>query len=451
MKFATVTSLKERLDQALNGAAALIVVIFISSCTSSRMGNRAPDHAFYSRQYEKARVLLVEGLLGQEPDGNDRLLYLLDLGTVLHTMGRYQESNEILQKASDLAEIKDYTSLSQEAATLLTGENAKVYKGENFEKVLIPVIRSLNYASLNDFEGALIESRRVNSMLHRMQTEGGKKAYENNSFAHYLSGVFYEWSGDIENAYVDYKAAQRILPENALLRQDVLRVAAATGRSDDLDRWSKAWSMPPVSVRDQTKKSMPRKNEPKDAELLIVFENGRAPKKVPHRTFFMIPVFERTRNPVESAYVDWQPEQGAAVSLGETTELFSVETAAIRDLEDRTAGIIAKRMAGAAVKLGAAQVLQEATGSGLVGDIARIGLLLSDQADIRSWNWLPKNFQLIRAKVRPGISELQLRLKKYRGGQDRIEEPYLRIPMTLTPGQRKLVVVRYLSRDLLFD
>src|SRR6185503_7847510 len=144
------------------------------------------------------------GVTKQGENGRDLLLYLLDLGLSLHSAGRYEESNQAFLKADKIAEIKDYTSLSTEGATLLTSENIKDYKGEDFEKVLINTYLAMNYALMGDYENALVEARRVNHKLHLMVSEGQRK-YKQNAFARYLSAVLYEAEGEWNDAYIDYK------------------------------------------------------------------------------------------------------------------------------------------------------------------------------------------------------------------------------------------------------
>ena len=123
-------------------------------------------------------------------DDNDRLLYLLDLGLAYHAAGRYNEAIETFLKADQLAEIIDYTSLSQEIGSFVANDNLKRYRGENFEKVLINVYLAMDYSLSGHWDDALVECRRVNQKLDRMIREGGLP-YERNGFAKYLSAVLF--------------------------------------------------------------------------------------------------------------------------------------------------------------------------------------------------------------------------------------------------------------------
>ena len=95
----------------------LLLCFCLQACVSARMSDRAADRFFRQQNWKAALDDLKEGLKDEE-DGPDQLLYLLDLGLVAHTAGEFQTSNHYLLKAESIAEIKDYTSLANEAATL---------------------------------------------------------------------------------------------------------------------------------------------------------------------------------------------------------------------------------------------------------------------------------------------------------------------------------------------
>jgi hypothetical protein len=166
------------------------------------MSDHESDRLFRVGKYDDAASRLKSGLLSHGEQGRDSLLYLLDIGLSLHSAGKYDESNQAFLKADKIADIKDYTSLSAEAATLFTSDNLKDYKGEDFEKVLINTYLSMNFALMGDFESSLVEARRVNHKLHLMVTEG-KRKYKQNAYARYLSAILYEAENNYNDAYGD--------------------------------------------------------------------------------------------------------------------------------------------------------------------------------------------------------------------------------------------------------
>ena len=110
-----------------------------------------------------------------------------------------------------------------------------------------------------------------------------------------------------------------------------------------------------------------------------------------------IPEFYPRTNPVQTATV--KVDQTA---VGEPEILDNIETTAIANLKEKYAGIIAKKVAGAAVKLVVANQVAQRMNSPILGDLTRILLFSADKADLRSWNLLPHDLQILRVAVDPG-------------------------------------------------
>jgi uncharacterized protein len=87
---------------------------------------------------------------------------------------------------------------------------------------------------------------------------------------------------------------------------------------------------------------------------------------------------------------------------GETAVLENIETTAIENLDEKYAGLIAKKVAGVVAKELVSHQIGKMTDSPLIGFAAKIVMYASDQADVRSWNLLPKDLQILRIVVDPG-------------------------------------------------
>lgn len=365
------------------------------------MADHAPDVAFQGRRYDEAVQKLTQGLQEQGEDGRDQLLYLLDLGLVLHTQGKYQESNEYFLKADQVAEIKDYTSLSTEGATLLTTDQIRQYKGEDFEKVLINTYLAMNYALLGDYENALVEARRVNRKLDRMVNEGQRK-YKQNAFARYLSAVLYEVQGHPNDAYIDYQSVHDLEPSFPGLGLDLWRTAWVAGLHEKLAKIDRDFHL----TREDHKKAKRGAPGTQHGEIIVFYENGISPVKVPHPYFPEIPVFSARYNPIFDAQVNLNGHEA-----GQTSILHSIQRTAIENLDEKYAGMIARKFAGIVAKEVVGDQIAERTHDPLLGFIAKVIMYVSDQADLRSWNFLPKDLQVARLVVEPGVYDVSLKLK----------------------------------------
>jgi hypothetical protein len=370
----------------------------LTGCASARMSDAAPNRAFHEGRYGEAAAQLKQGLAEQGKDGRDQLLYLLDLGLVLHTDGRYEESNRYFLKADEVADIKDYTSLSKEAGTLLTSDNIQDYKGEDFENVLISTYLAMNYALLGDFENALVEARRVNRKLYRMVNEG-KRKYKQSAFARYFSAILYEALGHDEDAYIDYKQAFELEPSFPGLGRDLWRTARASGLREDLPKWDEEFGLTDEDHA-QAKALGPKSGK---GEIIVIYENGISPIKRPNPEFSELPKFYPRFNPVRQAVILINRSE-----LAKTEILQDIERTAIENLNEKYAGMIAKKLAGVLAKEVIGDQVARRTGNELLGFLTKAYFYLSDQADVRSWNLLPRDLQLARIPVDPGVHEVQV-------------------------------------------
>ena len=382
----------------------LFAMLGLSGCASSRMLDQESDRLFREQQYEQAADHLKKGLEAQGEGSRDELLYLMDWGLSLHSAGKYEESTKVLLKADAMAEIKDYTSLVNEGATLLTSENLKPYAGEDFEKVLINTYLSMNFALQGDWEGALVEARRVNTKLRMMVTEG-KRNYKQNAFARYLSASIYESEGNWNDAYVDYREVYKIEPHIPGLGVDLWRAAKLAGMSEDLEKWDREYGL---SAEDH-EKALIFKNNREWGEIIVLYENGISPVKRPRPNFASLPEFFPRSNPVSFANVVARPLGGVTLARYEakTTVLHDIEKTAIENLDEKYAGMIAKKMAGMVAKEAMAHQLSKKT-SPVVGELFRLIAYASDQADCRSWNLLPRDLQVARIPVPGGLYTVRL-------------------------------------------
>ncbi len=371
---------------------ALVLLLAAAGCASGRLAYRDADNDFKQGRFEQAQATLEKGLKAEE-EGRDQLLFLLDLGMVTHVAGNYEASNRYFLEAEKAADLKDYTSLAAEGATLLTSDQIKHYQGENFEKVLINAFLAINYAVQGNLEDALVEARKVNRKLTRMIDEG-KRQYELSAFATYFASILQEARGEWDDARISNALALKLRPEE---------------------------SLPAPLRKPQT-------------EIVVVFENGLGPVKVPHPSWYQIPQFVPRYNPVVRADVYLNGEK-----RGPTVVLDNIESQAIQNLRDKYGGLIAKKIAGIVAKEVIGDQVGKATKSPELGLLTKLAFYLSDQADTRSWLLLPKELQLARFSVSPG--EYEVKIETLGDGS-----PVPAKKVKVARGQKVFVAFRYLPR-----
>lgn len=376
-------------------AAALVFILpgCAGYTSSTRKGLADFSHRDFTaadEQYKKA-----------DEEGVDQLVYLFDRGTVRYEAGRYQDSIKDFILADRLSEIKDYTALATEVATLITNDRITQYKGEEFEHVLVSQYLALDFAALHQDENAEVACRQVNSKLERLRTEG-KRHYDLNAFAQYLSGLLFERGGNWNNAYVGYKKTYEILPEFSQIRRELVRGALQSNSASDLFRWQKT-----LGVTDEEVKAE-RASLHATGAVVLVYENGFAPEKIPSPAWHELPEYRTRYNRHRAAHLFLDGKD-----VGRTEVLYDVQKVAIENLREKYATLIAKRVGGVVAReVIGNQLDRKAEG---LGALFKVVSFVASQPDLRSWLTLPKDFEAVRVQVPPGKYHASLRLENESG------------------------------------
>jgi len=410
------------------------------------------DKSLLASDYRQADAIIQKA--EDEYGSKSRVLYGMDRGMTLQLAGKYEQSNAVLEQAEDEVELLYTRSVRTESLAFMTNDNNLPFEGEPYEQVMINVLKALNYASLNRWQDALVEARRIDHRLNVLADRAKEKAaYRDDGFARYLSGILYESTGDVNNAFIAYRKAYesfeaaRAWSHTAApsqLRADLLRTADALHLNQELTEYQRLFP-------DTAWKSSQEQQHL--AQVLVISYNGRAPRK--EDQFLDLPISmdalqlvllnrgftsgnreqhraadsvlyglngrvvrvalpkiipQKTQVPVDM--VTLTSEHSAPVMV--RTELAQNVTAlADKALAERLAGIAVKAVARAAFKYSLAEGATRGAQHAVQGDAApwvglAVGLLAkgfavaSEEADKRSWRTLPDEIHLARAWVSPG-------------------------------------------------
>lgn len=375
----------------LRRAFLLVCALWLAGCASYASRIVEPRFQMERGNYDAA-IVLLKGMADKED--NDQLLYLMDLGTAYFRARRYDDAIKAFQKADKLAEMKDYTSVSQEVGAVVLNDTVKVYKGDDYEKTLVNVYLAMAYALKGDWEGALVECRRVNHKLDLMISQG-KLPYERNAFAKYLAALMFEAQGEYNDAFVDYRQlySWRKSDPPDYLGTGLIRLAEKLHAEQELDEYRKKF---PGTFRYRMGKN--------EGEIIFLLEQGKTPIKVPSQAFHLVPEMRKRFYTSDHAWL-----RDATGSFKVKTEpYYDIEATAIKELSERIAGIAAKKVAGVVAKELIAKQVEKTSDSKFLGALTSLFLHASDQADLRSWSTLPARLQIARAVVPAGRHDVVL-------------------------------------------
>lgn len=340
-----------------------------------------------------------------------------------HAQTNYETIYLRMQKVRQAAKIKVSSSLEQSNA-LLTNDSVISYIPAPYEMSMLHSYKALNYLYQNDLESALVEVRRANkvqldalneneqdidSAIKEAQkhypnmseiTQNVKNGYQN-AYTFYLSALLYQSNNQFDDAYIDYKKALEINPNNVYLQKDVMRLAKKQGFEQDFAKYVKRFG---------------KIEQPKETGEVIVFiEQGLVPKK--DEFVLQLPVYTSRGDarfyslavPVYkgAAYIPTINHLNIAGESMPIEPLVRIEALAAKTLESQAPA----RMTRQVLRLVAKEKVRAelARSGGDVGNIlANIYNLASEQADTRSWSTLPNQISIARRNISPGEHTLKI-------------------------------------------
>lgn len=384
--------------QTLASIALGICLMWLTSCASGyNYGARAAHEAYYQGRYEEA-LKLIEKV---KPSHKDELLYLMDKGMILHAAGEYKESNKILAQAEELSDVFVIKSVSREVAGTFWSEETIEYAGDKHERIIIPVIRMLNYIMLNDWDEALVEVRRL--LLVAEKVYGSSQELEN-AFAIYISAVIWETLGQVNDALISYSRLQKHEKKAPYYGHDIKTTRAKLGLNAPLP--------PSGSLAWQTSKNY-RKYK---GELIVIAEAGRAPLYVSE---YMNVGLYNISVPTVRFFPQYLRSAKVLVDgkeVGVTYPFYNIFEDIMIALKDRQKRSFVRKMIKIPVQTGlyaaSLELLdEEDTESKIAGaglGILALSMAISEKADERSWRTLPAELQIGRFYLKPGRHEIEI-------------------------------------------
>lgn len=377
----------------------ILLALLLTGCATYQQHVEGARHDLESQQYEAALERLRP--LAEKPS-DDQLIYLFDYATALQVAGRYEDSNKILQQADKLTDEKDYLSLSRFGGSLLLNEEMMQYRGEDYEKLLINVMGTINYTLLKDRESALVEVRRLNEKMEAFR-QARNIQFEQNTLVMYLSALLWESDKNWDSAYIDYERTYKRDSTIPYLQEDLVRAALRAGRDDQAQKWQKKFGIKPK----------PQWRDKKQGELVLIYQQGWGPRKAERPRVavgvgdgFVSPGFPELRSVpalTQKARLEVFPaarQNASPIHLEVSQVVYNLDAVAIKTLEEAYGPLIAKRVAAYVARAQVAQQLNKKN-EGL-GSLLNLVAQVADRADLRQWSTLPATFQVAKVSLPAG-------------------------------------------------
>ncbi|EPZ7318673.1 COG3014 family protein [Vibrio mimicus] len=413
--------------------------LLLAGCTNLTAGNlfshySAQNNALYQSvaagQYEQATQLLQDYVAGDVLDN-------LEKGRVYFLSQQYAESLRSLSVADQAVKVQQdraIVSISNTATSvgsLAVNDNLNEYEPADYELGFLHLYLGLNYVRDNDLDGALVEMRRANqvqeeakkrreqelasaqqdmrsqglspslgSVLAQYPDAGKTLQAVQNGYLFYLSALLYEADNDLNAAYVDYRRALAVAPNNPSVIDGVLRVATRLGMQEDLKLLKKQYGEPKRLASSQ-------------ARVIVIEEQGIVQPKQSWR--LSLPLSDsRGNTALYSLALPYYPSSvitsSAPLSLNGThvqpMPVTDVNLMAKQALTEQMPALVLRQALRVVAK---DQLRKETTQEEDVANLVfNIWNTLTEQPDTRSWLTLPAAVSTATQVVQAGEQVLDI-------------------------------------------
>ncbi|SHO58863.1 COG3014 family protein [Vibrio quintilis] len=258
-----------------------LMIFMVNACASFSAENLFSD---YATQNSELHLMLQQGnypdaqnILSRDPEADD-ILSPMEKGRIALLNHDYQQSrlffdegHQAILRQQQLATI----SLTREATnlgSLFVNDNMNDYVPADYEVGFLHLYLALSYVYDNQLQDALVELRQANqvqeqakklreealaheqekleeqgiqpdmgSILSGYPDAGAELQAVQNGYLFYLSALLYEAAGNLNDAYVDYRRALAVAPDNTSVIQGAVRCARKLGMKDDLSLLNKRY------------------------------------------------------------------------------------------------------------------------------------------------------------------------------------------------------------------
>ena len=415
----------------------VVFPVFIMSLLGAGCASYTAQTQKVSQSFDLGNFQAAAAQITQEADkrGNskDAIIWRLEQGAVLRAAERFEESNQAFDKAEELVnkyEEAAKMSVSREALATVTNLTTLPYEGFAYDKIMMNTYKALNYLQMGDSEKARVEFNRAFQRQHNavhINTKRIEKAIEEGKKQNYnvdlakvnrdgkFKSQFDNYYGDLEQ----FKAYAVYVNPLTVYLDGLYFMTHATGGSD-LERSRKSFErvLGMLGENKYIRQDMETieqvvNGKPISATTYVFFETGQSPEREQIR--IDLPLFIITPGVpyVGAAFpkLKYRADYISALNVsydGKTEDallLSNMDAVVAREFKNELPTIITKTLIASAIKAGATYgAYAGATDGGRKNSGAGLAVLIAgalyqvamNQADLRTWTTLPKEFQFCR-------------------------------------------------------
>ncbi|OCH22020.1 COG3014 family protein [Aliivibrio logei] len=428
------------MKSVLKKSVILSFTLILSGCANLSVGNL---FSHYSAQTQDTYELVKNGeakLAYQDAaeDTGGPILDNLELGRIALLSEQYAESKSDFEIAEQAARVQSdeatitISGSANQVGSLVTNDNLIDYKPADYELGYLHLYLSLNYLKNNDLEGALVEVRKANYIqeqarkdrekeLKSAEKEAKKKGVNanvgailanypdagktlkavQNGYLFYYSGLLFETNRNFSDAYIDYKRALAVAPNNKTVIESVQRLARRLGMKNDIQTLEKQYGAYKVPNRT-------------DSRVIIIDEQGILPQLDDWR--LRLPMWDSHGNFVQynlslPYYKKMQRQTFPPLRVNDkalpSDQLADVTLMAENDLSERIPAMVIRQALRVVAKDELRKTSRNTKEEELANALFTIFNSLTEQPDTRSWQTLPAIISVTNMSVEAGNNTLE--------------------------------------------
>jgi len=330
---------------------------------------------------------VLEQLQKNVPVQRDYAQYYLNLGYLQLLSGNFPDAIGSLSIAKrEMADL-EATSVSENIGAGTVSEVLRSYSGYPTDRVMIHNMLALSYLFNDDIYAARVEMLQADISMKKLYN--GKDVNAQLASAHLMSAIVYEILDEQSNALISYRKAADIIEQQGQplplgVKQALLRMSFKLGAREQYTSYKNKFPNLPL----------PSNNTKK--QVFALYFDGIVSNKVQqtivvpsHNNEQLIrismPAYPQVKSPVGRVKIAL-PKQQLSTELVE-----SVEQLVRDDLSKEYPSILLLTTTRALAKYELVQKGHQQ--DSLIGVLLNIATVLTEVADLRSWNMLPANIQ----------------------------------------------------------
>ena len=415
---------------------SILMCLTLSGCAFNSIFINYPSQiAPYKQQLNSPTAAINLDSIAKEIASNDGLLYAQESGRIAQINGQFDKSKTYYEQAitaykafDDQAKIS-VSDMGAKASSLLLNDNAIPYRGPGYERIMLHQYQALNYLFAADMQGAMVEVRRSNELQASEQAryQKSQKSVQSmangtidaevnrlgkaagtvtssflNAYSYYTTGLLYELLGQPNDAFIDYRKAAQISPDNTYLQQDLVRLAKQLSMPQ-YDEFKRRWGDATLAKAGQ-------------GQVVMLIERGFVPEKQSLTVPFTIDGNWQTISLATYPSSGQQMTPATLQGLGTVLKaqpIANIDALAITALkEDLPAALVRQALRVYAKAEMAQSVRSDSKRRNDQIDAGAIAMqifnVVTEQADRRSWLTLPKQAQIARQYVDQGLYDISL-------------------------------------------